>query len=181
MTHWSELFTNDRFGWSLMDLFLSTLKDRLKPAAPAGRLCGATWGEANRRTGSEGGFQSSILSFKVAQLCATVCDPIDCSAPGSSVHGVLLARILEWVAIPFSRRSSWSGDWTQGKRKDNVPCMGHWSKLFLQTDSLPSELPGKHPTTFYWPQILYAWVVPLLNGNNSTILVLFWDERKYDG
>ena len=49
---------------------------------------------------------SSLLSFKVAQLCATVCDPIDCSAPGSSVHGVLLARILEWVAIPFSRRSS---------------------------------------------------------------------------
>ena len=39
----------------------------------------------------------------VAQLCPTLCDPKDCSPPGSSVHGTLQARILEWVAIPFSR------------------------------------------------------------------------------
>ena len=38
----------------------------------------------------------------VAQLCLTLCDPIDCSWLGSSVHGILQARILEWVAIPFS-------------------------------------------------------------------------------
>ena len=40
-----------------------------------------------------------------AQLCLTLCDPIDCSLPGPSVHGILQARILEWVAIPFSRGS----------------------------------------------------------------------------
>ena len=39
----------------------------------------------------------------VAQLCPTLCDPLDCSPPDSSVHGILQARILEWVAIPFSR------------------------------------------------------------------------------
>ena len=39
-------------------------------------------------------------------------DPVDCSPPGSSVHGILHARILEWVAIPFSRRFSWSRDQT---------------------------------------------------------------------
>ena len=39
----------------------------------------------------------------VAQLCVTLCDPVDCSSLGSSVHGILQARILEWVAIPFSR------------------------------------------------------------------------------
>ena len=39
-------------------------------------------------------------------------DPMDCSPPGSSVHGILQARILEWVAIPFSRGSSWPRDWT---------------------------------------------------------------------
>ena len=38
-----------------------------------------------------------------AQLCPTPCDPMDCSPPGSSVHGILKARILEWVAIPFFR------------------------------------------------------------------------------
>ena len=39
----------------------------------------------------------------VAQLCLTLCDPMHCSQPGSSVHGILQARILEWVAISFSR------------------------------------------------------------------------------
>ena len=42
----------------------------------------------------------------VTQSCLTLCNPMDCSPPGSSVHAVLQARILEWVAIPFSRRSS---------------------------------------------------------------------------
>ena len=39
----------------------------------------------------------------VTQSCLTLCDPMDCSLPGSSVHGILQARILEWVAILFSR------------------------------------------------------------------------------
>ena len=43
----------------------------------------------------------------VTKLCPTLCDPIDCSPPGSSVHTILQARILEWVAISFSRGSSW--------------------------------------------------------------------------
>ena len=44
-----------------------------------------------------------IKKVLVAQLCPTLCNPMDCSAPGFSVHGILQARILEWVAIPFSR------------------------------------------------------------------------------
>ena len=43
---------------------------------------------------------------KSLQLCPTLCNPMDCSPPGSSVHGILQARILEWVAISFSRASS---------------------------------------------------------------------------
>ena len=43
----------------------------------------------------------------------TLCNPMDCSLPGSSVHEILQARILEWVAIPFSRESSQSRKWTQ--------------------------------------------------------------------
>ena len=43
---------------------------------------------------------------EVAQLCPTLCDPMDCSLPGISVHGVFQARVLEWVAIAFSRGSS---------------------------------------------------------------------------
>ena len=49
-----------------------------------------------------------MLKVKVliAQSCPTLCDPIDCALPGSSVHGIPQARILEWVAVPFSRRFS---------------------------------------------------------------------------
>ena len=43
---------------------------------------------------------------EVAQSCLTLCDPIDCSLPGSSVHGIFQATVLEWVAISFSRGSS---------------------------------------------------------------------------
>ena len=50
---------------------------------------------------------------EVAQSCLTLCDPVDCSLPGSSVHGILHARILEWVAISFSRGSSRPRDRTQ--------------------------------------------------------------------
>ena len=49
----------------------------------------------------------------VAQLCLTLCDPMACSLPASSVHGIFQARILECVAISFSRRSSQPRDWTR--------------------------------------------------------------------
>ena len=47
----------------------------------------------------------------VAQSCPILYDPMDCSLPGSSVRGILQAWILEWVAIPFSRGSSWPRVW----------------------------------------------------------------------
>ena len=50
---------------------------------------------------------------KVTQSCPTLCDLMDCSPLGSSVHGILQARILKWVAIPFSRGSSRPRNWTQ--------------------------------------------------------------------
>ena len=50
---------------------------------------------------------------KLLQLCPTLCDPMDCSLPGSSVHGILQARVLDWVAMPFSRGSSQPKDRTQ--------------------------------------------------------------------
>ena len=46
------------------------------------------------------------VQMSVAQLCPTLCDPTDCSPPGSPDHGVLQARVLEWAAMPFSRASS---------------------------------------------------------------------------
>ena len=56
----------------------------------------------------------------VTQLCLTLCNPTDCSSPRSSVHGMLQARILEWITISFSRESSWPRDETR------VSCIGRW-------------------------------------------------------
>ena len=53
------------------------------------------------------------MKVLVFQLHPTLCDPMDCSLSCSSVHGILWARIMEWVAIPFSRGSSWPRDWTR--------------------------------------------------------------------
>ena len=47
-----------------------------------------------------------MYESEVAQSCLTLCDPMDCSLPGFSVHGIFQARVLEWVAISFSRGSS---------------------------------------------------------------------------
>ena len=61
----------------------------------------------------KGIFDAHESESEVAQSCLTLCDPMDCSLPGSSVHGIFQARVLEWVAIAFSRGSSWPRDQTQ--------------------------------------------------------------------
>ena len=76
-----------------------------------------------------------ICEAQSLQSCPTLCDPMDCSPPGSSVHGILLVRILEWVAISFCGGSSWPRDWT---RVSHITCIAGM-------DSLPTEPPGKCP------------------------------------
>ena len=58
-------------------------------------------------------FKKVNVKVSVAQSCPTLCDPMDCSPPSSSAHGILQARILEWVAMSFSRGSSQPRDQTQ--------------------------------------------------------------------
>ena len=53
------------------------------------------------------------VSLLVAQSCLTLCNPMECSPPGFSVHGISQARTPEWVAIPFSKGSSWPRDQIQ--------------------------------------------------------------------
>ena len=70
------------------------------------------------------------------QLCPTLCDPMDCSLPGSSVHGILQVRILEWVVISFSRGASQPRDWTW------VSCIAGRRFTLWATRELPAP-PGK--------------------------------------
>ena len=64
-----------------------------------------------------------VCVFSAAQSCLTLCDPTDCSPSGSSVHGIILARILEWVAISFA------GDFSDPGIEPASPV--------LQVDSVP--------------------------------------------
>ena len=57
-----------------------------------------------------------LSESEVAQSCPTLCDPMDCSLPGSSVHEIFQAIVLEWVAISFSRGSSQLRDRTWASR-----------------------------------------------------------------
>ena len=90
-------------------------------------------GESERKKESE-----------VTQLCPSLCDPMNCSLPGSSVHGIFQARILEWDAISFSKVSSQPRDQTQVSA--------------LQADALPSEPAGKPPKLGKASTL--AWKIP---------------------
>ena len=95
------------------------------------------------------------MKVKVTQLCLTLCNPMGCSLPGSSVHGTLQARTLDWVVVPFSRGSSQPRGQTQVEP--------HVIESSLQADSLPSEPPEKqkkkmlvlkYSSTLEWINIL---------------------------
>ena len=95
----------------------------------------------------------------VAQSCLTLCSSTDRSPPGSSVHGILQARILQWVAVPFFRGSSQPRDQTQvshiagrlftiwAKRK---PILFQGQPEIRKTQSFYSWLPLKNPHSIYW-------------------------------
>ena len=97
--------------------------------------------------------QSPVFVFPCmhALACPTLCHPMDCNPLGSSVHGIILARILEWVAIPYSRGFSRPRDRTYiswGSCLDRQ-ILYHWA-----TWEVPS-FPYSHPKTF--SELLVRW------------------------
>ena len=106
-----------RVGHDWSDLAHCFSRPRETHQAPALKNCSSTpedlmksfitvvqrWGLT--RLVNEWGLKVKVKVL-VTWSCPTLCDPMDCSLPGSSVHGILQARILEWVAMPFSRGSS---------------------------------------------------------------------------
>ena len=106
-------------------------------------------------------------------------DPTDCSLPGSSVHGILQAKILEWVAISFSRGSSWPRNWSQvsfiaGRfmKSCKVPIM---ILFFFCWENWGLEVISKLPKTYRWwlsPHQLVFSNVPKYFQVNSCALSL---------
>ena len=124
--------------------------------------------------GESTGVGCHCLLQKVAQSYPILCDSMDCSLPGSSVSGILQAKILEWVAIPFSKGSSKPRDRTQVS-----PTAGRffifWATRLFQTGAKIKDIGGcsghirthKAPWGPAWVQCL--WQI------NYFKLTIFWD------
>ena len=81
----------------------------------------------------------------VTQSCLTLCNPMNCSLPDSSVHGILQARILKWVALPFARGSSQPRNWTRG--------FLHWRQILYSLShqgSWPLVISRKTHSIYLW-------------------------------
>ena len=105
----------------------------------------------------------------------SLCDPMDCSPPGSSVHGILQAKILEQVAIPFSKRSSWL--------RDQIEPVSLMSNLPWQAGSLPSATCEAPITSTSISQLLLGYTaltenpsIPIVLTNKSLFLnhIMCW-------
>ena len=103
-----------------------------------------------------------VMLELVTESCLTLCDPMGWSPPGSSVHGILQARILEWVAISFSRGSSQSRDRAQ--------------VFHIAADSLLTEPPGMLTKALYDLKVDGNFFFPLRQLNWIARLV----ERKHE-
>ena len=100
------------------------------------------------------GLKAAVKCVFVTQSCPALCDPMDCSPPGSSVHGILQARRLEWVAMPFfSRGFSWLRYRTQ------VSCTAEKCKLGVK-----SSLYNSSPPCFIYMYVRSWHPVPSLHG-----------------
>ena len=98
----------------------------------------------------------------VVNSCLTLCNSMDCSQLGSSVHGIFQARILQWVAISFSRGPSWPRDWT------HVSCIG-WRILYhWATREAPVNISSSH-FLFLWVtyKIWTDWSLARIKNHNQ--------------
>ena len=117
-----------------------------------------------------------IVCMLVAQSCLTFCDPMDCSPPDLSVHGLLQARILEWVVIPFSTGSSQPRDQTWVSR------IGSGSFTIWATKEAPikwnSNKDVEHQGWEKLPQLLiFLWVQKPQEGDGLYLTV--WSLKKH--
>ena len=101
-----------------------------------------SWDSPGKNTGVGCHFLLQCIKVKseseVVQLCLTLSDPMDCSLPGSSVHGIFQARVLEWGAIAFSIHPSYPCSITgQGTKISFKPLLTAASPLGLEESKLP--------------------------------------------
>ena len=99
---------------------------------------------------------------EVAQLCPTLRDPMDCSPPGSSIHGIFQARVLEWDAIAFSKASYW-GYSNQG---DVFTCLSSGQLRLSLAQSIFLSLSSLLSALFLFLYLLFIFANRELNNMN---------------
>ena len=124
---------------------------------------------------------------EVTQSCPALCDLMDCSLPGSSIHGILQARVLEWVTICFSRESSWSRDGTgyfalqpdafyQARLVKNPPAMREtWIKFWFGKIPWNWE---RLPTPVFWPGEFHGLYSPWGGKESDTTELLSLSQTE---
>ena len=132
--HWAELL-------GLSDLQSESLEQMVKIEKAFGK-CECIFEQIARR----------VHPCSVAQLCLTLCNPIDCNPPDSSVHGISQAKILECVAISSSRGSSWPSDQTHASY---ISCIGRG----FFTNASPGKNHNQcHKHTHYLQNVLWTFL-----------------------
>ena len=109
------------------------------------------------------------MCSSVIHWCQTLYKPMDCSLPGFSVHGLSQARILEWVAISFSRGSSWPRDQT---RFSCFSCTGRWVLYHCTTYCLPIL----NSLTFGW--LFGGWFLPCPKWSLMALTCSGWKQGQ---
>ena len=135
-----------------------------------------------------GSFFSSLLYVcqcaKSLQLCPTLCNPMDYSLPGSSVHGIFQARILEWVAMPFSRDFP-----TQGlnprllyllhQQAGSLP-LSPLGKTYMETFNCPATFIAIYCSLLGISQLIHTVIdSTILNEDTVKTLCTLFNENKY--
>ena len=139
--------------------------------------------------------------YIITQSYLTLCDPTDCSPPGSSVHGILQTIILEWIAIPFFKGSSWPRDWTRGSKESACnawdlslnPGLGrspgegnHYSLQYSCLENsmdrgawrIPwTEEPGGLQLFTAWQRVRHNWATNTLYINRSVCGI--WNQKPW--
>ena len=120
-----------------------------------------------------------------AQTCLSLCDPMDCSPQGSSVHGIFQERIAEWIAISYSRESSWPRSWTS---VSCISCVGSWILYHCATWEVHThrekternlkikQLSVNHLLLSLCCIVLEAWTIPTVTLIIN--LFIFWYRHQ---
>ena len=117
--------------------------------------------------------QVLINTSMCAQLCLVLCSPMDCSPPGSSIHGIFQARILEWVTISFSREIFPTQGWIPSLAS---PALA--GRFFYHCATLEAQLLQWQSLQYINDLIIHYKMLYILNLHNVTCQVYLNKARK---